>query len=113
MVHWVLVYINPTNEIRKSKSTQSFCRDLKLNHDSGEQYLDLQEKVGAKAGAEGDVAHREAEVHHGNQSYASVISMVWQDNRMVSHSFVIIPPIFCYVLTSSMFRIVWPATISG
>ena len=24
MVHWVAVYINPTNEIRKIKSTQSF-----------------------------------------------------------------------------------------
>ena len=80
-----------------------------MNHDLGEKYVDLQEKVGA----EGEEAHREAEVHHEGQSYASVISMVRQDHRMVSHSFVIIPPICGYVLTDNMFRIEQPATISG
>ena len=58
-------------------------------------------------------AHHEAEVHHDFPSYASVISMARQDNRMVSHSFVIIPPICCYVFTGNMFRIGQPATISG
>ena len=81
----------------------------------GDGYADLQEKEGAKVGAEGEEAHREAEVHQKSQSYASILSMVWQDSRMVSHSFIIILPIFicCYILTSKVFRIGQPATISG
>ena len=56
----------------------------KLNHDLGEEYVKLQEKAGAKVGAEGEEAHGEAEVHHESQSYASVISMIRQETRMVS-----------------------------
>ena len=53
------MHVSPTNEMRKIRSTQSFCRDLILSHDLGEKYVGLQEKVGA----EGEEADGEAEVH--------------------------------------------------